>query len=78
MVLYNSMRGNFYYKRLGSRICGERKCRDMTQEKLAFLAEVDRTYLARIEEGKANPTVKVLYKLSKSLRIRLCDLLRGV
>ncbi len=78
MLLYNTMRGNFYYRRLGNRISGERKCRDLTQEKLALLAEVDRTYLARIEEGKANPSIKVLYKIARRLRIRLCDLLKGV
>ncbi len=72
------MRGNFFYKRLGCRISGERKCRQMTQEKLAFLAQIDRTYLARIEEGKANPSIKVLYKITKMLRLRLCDLLKGV
>ena len=78
MLLYMTMRGNFYYKRLGERISGERKCRNITQERLAFLADMDRTYLARIEEGKANPSIKVLYKISRNLRLRLCDLLKGV
>ena len=72
------MRGNFYYKRLGDRIAEERKLREISQELLALQIEMDRTYLARIEEGKANPSIKVLYKICRHFRICLSDLLRGV
>ncbi|MBI2641503.1 helix-turn-helix transcriptional regulator [Candidatus Roizmanbacteria bacterium] len=72
------MRGNFFYKRLGERIITERKNKGFSQEQLALLSDVDRTYLARIEEGKANPTIKVLGKLSKVLKVRLNRLLKGV
>lgn len=78
MLLYQIMRGNYYYKRLGTRICDERRVRNMSQEKLAFLAEMDRTYLARIEEGKANPSFKVLYKICRHFKICMSDLLQGV
>jgi len=72
------MRGNFFYKRLGNKILLERKRRKLSQEKLAFLSAVDRTYLARIEEGKANPTVKVLGKLSRALQLRVYQLVEEV
>jgi len=42
------------------------------------LANIDRTYLARIEEGKANPSVKVLNKVSRIFKIKLSVLLEGV
>jgi transcriptional regulator with XRE-family HTH domain len=72
------MRGNFFYKRLGCRLIGQRKRKELSQEQLSMLSTVDRTYLARIEEGKANPSVKILNKIAKILKVRLSDLLRGV
>lgn len=72
------MRGNFFYKRLGERIIRARKKRLLSQEELALLSDIDRTYIARLEEGKANPSVKVLNKLSRVLKIRLSYLLKGV
>ncbi len=72
------MKGNFFYKRLGKRVVFERKKIGFSQEQLALMSAVDRTYLARIEEGKANPSVKVLNKISRVLKIRLNRLLEGV
>jgi transcriptional regulator with XRE-family HTH domain len=72
------MRGNFFYKRLGERIITERKKRNMSQEDLAYDSSVDRTYLARIEEGKANPTIKVLNKIARRFKLKLSDLLKSV
>ena len=65
------MRGNFFYKKLGKRLTIERKRKKLSKEELAHLSGIDRTYLARIEEGKANPSVKILNKLSKRLKVRL-------
>lgn len=72
------MRGNFYYQRLGEKLISERKKMQLSQEELALLSDVDRTYLARIEEGKANPTVKVLYKLARKLKVKIAVLLENV
>ncbi len=72
------MRGNFFYKRLGRRVLDERKRMKITQEELAFLCRIDRTYMARIEEGKANPTFKILFKMSRALKIRIDKLIHGV
>lgn len=72
------MKGNFFYKRLGEKIISERNKKRISQEQLGLICDVDRTYIARIEEGKANPTIKALYKIAKGLRIRLSKLLKGV
>lgn len=72
------VRGNFIYKRLGERIILERKKKNLSQEQLALLSDIDRTYLARIEEGKANPSIRVLIKLSRVLKVRLQRLVKGV
>lgn len=72
------MRGNFFYKRLGQQIVNERKKKKFSQEQLALLSDIDRTYLARIEEGKANPSIKILYKIARTLKVKIYDLLHGV
>ncbi len=72
------MAANSLYKRLGFRLVAERNKNNLSQEELAFLASIDRTYIARIEEGKANPSVRILHKLSRKLNIRLHELLAGV
>lgn len=41
--------------------------RDLTQERLAELVEVDRRYIQRIEAGTANPGIDVLARLKKAL-----------
>lgn len=65
------MKGNYFYKRLGEKICSARKKRAFSQEKLAFLSDVDRTYVARIEEGKVNPSIKIVHKIARALRVRI-------
>ncbi len=72
------MKGNFFYKRLGDNIITGRRKRRISQEQLALASDVDRTYVARLEQGKANPTIKTLNKLCKTLKIRLEKLLEGV
>lgn len=35
----------------------------MNQKKLALLADIDRSYMGRIERGEVNITLKKLYKI---------------
>lgn len=42
--------------------------RGLTQEQLAFEAEIDLTYLGGIERGRRNPSLGVLVRLSEALR----------
>ncbi len=47
-----------------------------TQEELAEKASVERSYLAKLETGvKQNPSLKVLKRLAKSLRVPVTELL---
>ncbi len=52
-----------------------RKEKNMSQEQLALLCNIDRSYLGRIERGEVNPTLEKIYELSKSLCIDIKDLL---
>jgi len=72
------MRGNFIYQRLGEKIFARRKKKGLSQEDLSILSDVDRTYIGRVEQGKANPSFRTLVKLSRALKIKLSELLRGV
>ncbi len=57
-----------------------RKCRTemgLTQEELASRADLHRTYLADIERGARNVTLRILAKLAKTLHISLADLFLG-
>lgn len=52
-----------------------RKERNMSQEQLALLCNVDRSYLGRIERGEVNPTLEKIYELADSLNLDAKDLL---
>jgi transcriptional regulator with XRE-family HTH domain len=41
----------------------------ITQEKLAELADIDRTYIYRLEAGKRSPSLDVLFRIADALRI---------
>ena len=45
----------------------------ISQEKLALKAELDRTYLAGVENGKRNPSIKTLEKILIALEISFGD-----
>lgn len=72
------MRGNFYYKRLGENIINARKKKNYSQYKLSDVSHIDRSHIAEIEEGKANPSVKTLLRISKSLNIKVSSLLKNL
>ena len=52
---------------LGQNVRRLRRARKLSQEKLAFEAEIDRTYVSQIERGVINPSLHVLWRLGKVL-----------
>ena len=65
---------SIYLEKLGKNISKIRKKKNMTQYKLAKEIFADQSNLARIEEGKVNPTVKTLLKISVALNCTVKDL----
>jgi transcriptional regulator with XRE-family HTH domain len=59
----------------GEQLKNVRKERNISQEELAFRAELDRTYISGLECGKRNPTLKILVKLAVSLNMKPSELL---
>lgn len=52
---------------IGKRIKEIRSEKGISQEKLALKAELDRTYVAGVENGKRNPSIKSLEKIINAL-----------
>lgn len=63
--------------RFGRRIREERIKKGLSQEELAELANVHRTYIGMIERAEKNITLSNMEKLAKALGIDLRDLLKG-
>ncbi len=72
------MSGYFFYQHLGEIILKTREKRGLTQEQLALLSDINRTYLFRIERGLANPSVKILNKICRVFKMKICSLLKGL
>lgn len=52
-----------------------RRVKNLTQEQLALMAEVDRTYVSQIERGVGNPSLMVLCKLANIFELTADQLL---
>lgn len=54
-------------KKVGNRIKELRLKKELSQEKLALKANLDRTYIAGVESGKRNASLLTLNKIIKAL-----------
>lgn len=61
--------------RIGKNVKKLREKKGITQEKLAFEANLNRAYIGYIERGERNPSTDTLAKLAKGLKVSLKDLL---
>lgn len=53
-----------------------RKEQKISQEKLALKAGAERSYIGRIERQKSSPTLKMVEKIAKVLKVRPDELLK--
>lgn len=58
----------------GKKIRSVRMHKNMTQDDLSVKCNFEKARLSRIENGRANPTVRSLHKICEALEIRLADL----
>lgn len=63
---------------IGERIREFRKKRKLSQEKLALKADLDRTYIASVENGKRNISINSLEKIIMALEISFEEFFRGL
>jgi len=62
-------------KEVGLNIRKIREDKGLSQEKLAALADLHRTYIGQIERGEKNIGLKNLEKIAKALNVNVKDLL---
>lgn len=62
-------------EKFGEKVQKVRKSKGISQEGLASMLSMHRTYIGMIERGERNPTIRTLYKISKALKISSSDLL---
>ena len=62
-------------KQFGTNLQRARKEKEVSQEELAASVGVNRTYISLVEQGRRNPSIKFLYRVSKALKIPSSKLL---
>lgn len=65
-------------EQLGMRIKFLRKERGWSQEDLALEANVNRNYICDLENGRRNPSLDILERISKAFGISLSVLFKGI
>ncbi len=65
-------------QQVGIRVRELRKSQGLSQEKFALKAEMDRTYLAGIEQGKRNPSMKNMEKIICTLGVTFHQFFEGM
>jgi len=61
-------------QKFGERVRKLRLEKQLSQEKLAFEANMHRTYLGGIERGERNPALKNIESIASALGVSLSDL----
>lgn len=63
-------------RKLGRNVKILRENRGWSQEELADISGLHRTYISGIERGARNPTIEVVQRLAEALRADLIDLFK--
>lgn len=58
----------------GKRVREMRKSKGISQERLAEMSGIDRSYMGNIERGEKNVTLKKVYEICDALDIEVQDL----
>ena len=61
-------------EKFGKRVRKLRMERGLSQEKLAFISNMHRTYIGGIERGERNPSLKIIEAIAKALNIHMSEL----
>jgi transcriptional regulator with XRE-family HTH domain len=61
-------------KKFGSNVRARRDAKELSQEKLAELADLDRTYISSVERGARNLSILSIVRIAKALKISVAEL----
>lgn len=56
----------------------QRELKKLSQEKLAELSDLDRTYISLLERGLRQPTISTLFKIADALDVPPSELVKKV
>lgn len=59
--------------KVGKRISQLRKAKNLSQEKFSYEADIERTYLTHIENGRKNISLSTLEKITAALGVSVKD-----
>jgi transcriptional regulator with XRE-family HTH domain len=63
-------------KKFGEKVKHLRTQKGWSQEKLALIAELDRTYIPSIEKGDRNVSITVIQKIADAFKIDIIELFK--
>lgn len=72
-----SKEDKIFLENLGNKIRSIRIEYNLSQEKLAFACDLDRTYVGSVERGERNISVINLKKIAKALKVKPNELLNS-
>ncbi|OQY67167.1 hypothetical protein B6D29_02220 [Microgenomates bacterium UTCPR1] len=62
-------------KKFGENLQKIRRQKGISQEKLAATVGVHRTYIALLEQGDRNPSLRIIYRIAQALGVKSGELL---
>jgi transcriptional regulator with XRE-family HTH domain len=65
-------------EKFGDRVRTLRGDAGISQEKLAELSGLHRTYISGVERGERNPSLTSISRIAKALKVSLSELMEGV
>ena len=63
---------------LGNNIRVARQLKGLSQEELADMASLHRTYIGSVERGERNISLENMVAISRALGLNICELLKGI
>jgi ribosome-binding protein aMBF1 (putative translation factor) len=64
-------------KNFGKRVRDIRRQKELSQEALALVCNLDRTYIGGVERGERNISLINIYKISEALGVEIQELFRA-
>ena len=78
MMAYANKAFDAFTVKLGRRIQELHEAKGYSQEKLAYLSDLDRVSIGYIEQGRRSPKLSTLFVLAKQLDVSVADFFTGL
>jgi transcriptional regulator with XRE-family HTH domain len=65
-------------EKFGQRVRSLRAKAGISQEKLAELSDLHRTYISGVERGERNPSLTSISRIARALNVSLSEVVEGV